>query len=122
MTDAFMDRLVPVLSRGDLVAAYELLHELDGAELREARRAFTDKRRWFGNLYENLDLAGEDHDERFLNYHQAQWIVGMCAVRLCGPRTAAGRVPWQDLWDLHRVRRRGRPGASPVGPADALGG
>ena len=99
MADTFVDRLVPVLSRGDLVAAYELLHDLDGAELREAQTWFAGSRRWFRELGAHVTYAGEDHDARFATRHEAEWIVGMCAVLLCGPRTAAERVPWQSLRD-----------------------
>ena len=99
MADTFVDRLVPVLSRGDLVAAYELLHDLDGDELREAQTWFAGSRRWFRELGAHVTYAGEDHDARFATRHEAEWIVGMCAVLLCGPRTAAERVPWQSLRD-----------------------
>ncbi len=93
----FVDRLVPVW--GDLVAVYELLHDLDGDELREAQTWFAGSRRWFRELGAHVTYAGEEHDARFATRHEAEWIVGMCAVLLCGPRTAAERVPWQSLRD-----------------------
>lgn len=100
MAETFADELTPILSDGDLVAAWELLHSLEGQELRAAKDWFAGNRRWLGRISENLTFAGDDHEERFDARHRAAWIVGLCAIRLCGPATAAGRVPWNDCWDF----------------------
>ena len=94
-----MDRLAPILSRGDLVAAYELLHGLDHDELRDAKTWFADSRRWFRDLGQNVSFAGDTQDDRAVSRHEGMWIVSLCAVVLCGPRTAAQRVPWDEHWD-----------------------
>lgn len=99
MADAFVDRLTPILTEGDLVAAWELLYSLEGDELKDARDWFARGRRWLGRLHE-LTFAGDDHDARFETAGRADWIVAMCAVRLCGPATAAKRVPWTHCWDF----------------------
>ncbi|MGI8626409.1 MAG: hypothetical protein ACR2J5_07545 [Geodermatophilaceae bacterium] len=96
---AFVDRLRPLLAAGDLVAAYELLMGLEDDALRQAKQWFGASARWFRELGGQVVFAGEDHDEKFVVRHNAEWIVGMCAVRLCGPRTAAERVPWTQCWD-----------------------
>lgn len=101
MVVPFVDRLVPVLLRGDVVAAWELLDSLAGDDLRAAKAWFAGNRRWLGNIY-GLEYVGESHDEKFATYHNASWIVAMCAVALCGLMTAARRVPWTDLWDHQR--------------------
>ena len=95
----FVDRLRPLLAGGDLVAAYELLTGLEGDALRCAKQWFGSHARWFRELDSHVAFAGADHDETFVVRHDAEWIVGMCAVLLCGPRTAAERVPWAHCWD-----------------------
>ena len=68
-----------------------------------------------------MTYAGEDHDARFATRHEAEWIVGMCAVLLCGPRTAAERVPWQSLRDFGRSTTARRRSCSCCGTARASG-
>ena len=97
---AFVDRLIPLLAAGDLVGAHELLTGLEGDGLAAARAWFASNARWCGDLYENVDFVGTDHDRRFAAYHDACWILALCAVFLCGPRTAAARVPWGSCWDF----------------------
>ncbi len=93
---AFADRLESLLVRGDVRAATATLRSLAGEELREARDWFARSKRWVGELH-TLPYQGAD-DERFDSRWDAYWIVALCAVRLCGPATAAARVPWQHLW------------------------
>ena len=97
---SFVERLTPLLAAGDLVGAHELLTGLDGGELAEAKKWFASSARWCRDLYGNVDFVGADHDEKFIAYHDACWIVAMCAVFLAGPRTAAERVPWASCWDF----------------------
>lgn len=99
MTGLFVDRLTPILVEGDLEAAWELLDSLDGEQLKHAKDWFAGSRRWLARLHE-LTFAGDDHDARWRASRRAEWIVAMCAVRLCGPVTAAKRVPWNNLWTL----------------------
>lgn len=96
----FVDRLVPVLATGDLLGAYELLTGLEGDELAEGKRWFGANSRWCRDLHSNVEFAGTDHDETYASSHQASWILAMCALVLCGPRTAADRVPWDECWDF----------------------
>jgi hypothetical protein len=96
---AFVDRLVPMLVHGDTEGAWELLHSLEGEDLRNARDWFAGAKRWFNSLHE-LDYVAETSEERHKNWSEARWIVGMCALVLCGPVTAARRVPWSWLWDF----------------------
>ncbi len=95
-----MDRLGPILAGGDLLAAYELLMGLEGDPLREAKQWFGSSTRWFRELGDQVAFAGTDYRERFEACIDAEWIVGMCAVVLCGPRTAAERIPWTRCWDF----------------------
>lgn len=94
---AFADRLEPLLLRGDVRTAAATLRSLSGEELAEAKDWFARSKRWVGELH-TLAFQGADDDERFDNRWDAYRIVALCAVRLCGPATAAARVPWQHLW------------------------
>src|SRR4051812_9516545 len=80
---SFSERLEPVLLSGDLVAAYELLSDLEGDELAEAKKGFAAKRRWFGQLWENLRTVREALGQPGPMAHDSYFIVGMCAVLLC---------------------------------------
>ncbi len=97
---AFVERLTPLLATGDLLEAYELLLGLEGEELEQAKKWFASSARWCRDIDTNIEFAGADHDEQFANRHEACWILAMCAVVLCGPRTAAERVPWPNAWDF----------------------
>ena len=97
----FVDRLVPVMIRGDVDEARILLDSLDGESLREAKDWFAQSKRWVAGM-ESLPYVGKDDpDYRVTHetFYQAQWIIDMCAVALCGPVTAARRVLWSDHWD-----------------------
>jgi len=119
---ALKDRLAPLLGVGDRVAAWELLDSLTGDDLREAKTWFATSKRWFDRLDEEITFSGVDHDDRFVNREEAQWIVASCALVLAGPATAARRVPWGDLWDyrtevgegdfVHRLWEKDRDWAS----------
>ncbi|WP_130493870.1 hypothetical protein [Motilibacter rhizosphaerae] len=100
-TDAetFAARLVPVLQAGDLAAARQLLDGLEGDELRAAKEWFAGSKRWVSSLSEHLHPPSADVGGGTRVRWRAAWTVGMCAVRLCGPVTAAARVPWADYWD-----------------------
>lgn len=76
-----------------------LLDSLAAPELAEARAWFAGSRRFVRDLYA-LGFVGADQDERSRAHWEASWTIAMCAVRLCGPTTAARRVPWGDLWDF----------------------
>lgn len=103
--EKFVDRLVPVLGAGDPVAAYELLDCLAGDELAEATSWFAKSKRWTRNLDQHAPLdrtPRKDGDDHLVRWHEQKWILAMCAVRLCGPRTAASRIAWGDFWDSNR--------------------
>jgi hypothetical protein len=101
MAEPFVDRLTPLLETGDVVGGRLMLDSLTGQELAEAKQWFAGSRRFVRDLHE-LDFAGADQEERSRARWEASWIIAMCAVRLCGPTTAARRVPWRDLWDFMR--------------------
>lgn len=100
MSSTFVEALTPVLARGDLGGAWDLLHSLEGERLRAAKAWFAANRRWSLTLHEHITFAGDEHEERWVAHTRATWIVGMCAVRLCGPSTAAARAPWRQWWDF----------------------
>lgn len=93
MPQQFVERLQPVLIAGDLVGAKDLLESLTSAELAEARAWFASGTRWFNQ--ERRRFSDDRLHEAWL---QAPWIWAVCAVHLCGPVTAAGRVPWDEFW------------------------
>ncbi len=99
MTDTFEQRLAAVMRSGDVDGARALLDDLDGDELRDARRRFAKSRRWPEELLEWDHLEFDDIDERLAVWNNVRWVEAMCAVRLAGPTTAAKRVPWQQFWN-----------------------
>lgn len=110
MAEAFVDRLTPLLRSGDSAAAWELLRSLDDEEKRQAKAWFAGARRWAQSLRQ-LDYElpvrrdGENlrpEEEDAVGHGQAMRIVAMCAISLCGPATAAQRVPWEDFWEHQR--------------------
>jgi hypothetical protein len=96
----FAERLVPILREADFVGAWELLESLEGDELREAKAWFEirDKGGYFGDI----DWVGGTRDEVYDTKINASWIVSMCALRLCGPVTAARRAGWDGHWNYQR--------------------
>jgi hypothetical protein len=101
---SFRDRLEPVLVAGDHVGAWELLDSLSGDDLTQARAWFAADKRWLDNIAEHLTFAGRDADAQRATMYDAYWILASAAVVLCGPVSAARRVPWTWLrdWDLEQ--------------------
>ena len=98
MAEKFVDRLTAFMVEGDLDAADDLLRTLEGADLAEAKAWFAANKRWFDGVSELVGLGGyDDYEQRWARFQQAQWMAALCAVRLCGPATAARRVPWRWL-------------------------
>ncbi|MDR7254714.1 hypothetical protein J2X46_003712 [Nocardioides sp. BE266] len=90
---AVVERLRAVLTSGDVQAADAVLEALAGDELREAKQWFGANERSVRRLVD--DSVGRHEHQWFVRVH---WIVGLCAIRLCGPRTAITRMPWDRLW------------------------
>jgi hypothetical protein len=100
----FETALRRVMAAGDLEGAVELLDSLTGADGREARQWFAGHTSWLSTMTDELEYLGADHDERFVNRQESYWIAALCALALCGPATAARRVPWRHLWSYREER------------------
>lgn len=68
----FEDRLLPLVSAGDTLGAWELLESLHGEGVRDAKEWFRSERRQIDDL--DLQFAGKDHDEQFDTRNEAHWI------------------------------------------------
>jgi hypothetical protein len=96
---AFVERLYPLVLSGDVAGTQALLAGLDGPALKQAQQWFATSSRWLDDI--PYEAFGTDHGTRHDRWSEARWITGLCAVRLCGPATAARRVRWGDHWS-HR--------------------
>ncbi len=101
------DRLAPALGAGDVTAGWEVLHDLHGDELREAKVAFERPGPWADLMHTSTfgydqPAPGQPHDGDAYEVaskrrYRAHLILALAAVELCGPVTAAHRVqaePW----------------------------
>lgn len=88
----FVERLRPLVASGDVDGAVRLLRGLEGEQLLAARQWFDSSSHWWRDVI--------DHGLDDGAHAGAQWILGLCAVDLCGPRTAARRIPWSSLYGL----------------------
>jgi len=95
MSTAFVDRLDPLVRAGDVAGAQALLANLDGPQLTEAQQWFARSSRWLESLREE-SFSSRHIDDWYDKWCEAVWIVDLCAVRLCGPATAATRIHWSD--------------------------
>lgn len=99
MSPAFVDRLYPLVLTGDVAGARALLASLDDTELKEAQKWFGRSTSWLDSIpYEAFGDDGAQH----ARWNEAKWIHDLCAVRLCGPATAARRVRWGDHWSYRK--------------------
>lgn len=103
------ERLAPALEAGDVTAGWEVLHDLHGDERREAKAAFEPPKLW-ANIMDastfeyDQPAPGQPHDNDAYEAaskrrYRAHLILGLAAVELCGPVTAAHRVQ-AGSWDL----------------------
>jgi hypothetical protein len=89
--------LTELLATGDLDEVDHYLRTVEGVERAEAKAWFEGNRRWFRiHINASYDGWGGGGLERANSTH---WLEGLCAVALCGPVTAAKRMPWSDIWD-----------------------
>jgi hypothetical protein len=107
------DRLTPALEAGDVVAGWEVLHDLHGDERREAKAAFEPPKPWADFMDDSTfgydqPAPGQPHDSDAYEAaskrrYRAHLILALAAVDLCGPVTAAQRVQagWWGLADDH---------------------
>lgn len=100
MSPAFVDRLYPLVVTGDVAGARALLASLEGPELKEAQQWFGRSRRWLDAIPH--EAFGTDYELRHDRWTEARWILDLCAVRLCGPATAARRVQWGEHWSYRK--------------------
>jgi len=99
----FEERLRPIVVAGDVGAAQALLTGLDATERRAAAAWFAKASRWFSEIpYEDFgshsDIAG-----LLRTRNEGACVVGLCAVELCGPATAARRIPWGELTEREHL-------------------
>jgi hypothetical protein len=91
---SFVDSLYPLVIAGDAVGARDLLAGLEGKKLAEAKAWFTKASRWYPTIEARaFDFRARDHHR-----DEAVRVMALCAVGLCGPATAAKRVPWDRFW------------------------
>ncbi|WP_141014319.1 hypothetical protein [Nocardioides sambongensis] len=107
------DRLAPALEAGDVVAGWEVLHDLHGHERREAKAAYEPPEPWADFMDDSTfgydqPAPGQPHDNdayeaALKRRYRAHLILALAAVELCGPVTAAQRVQaeWWGLADDH---------------------
>jgi hypothetical protein len=89
--------LTELLAAADLDEVDHYLRTVEGQERAEAKAWFEGTRRWFRTFINtSFDGWGGGGLERANSLH---WLEGLCAVALCGPVTAAKRMPWSDIWD-----------------------
>ena len=88
MADGYVDRLMPILLAGDLVAARELIDSLAPEDLPEARAWHAKAGRWWRDNVASLDTrlqeAAVDSDERRARLSNAEWILDLATIELFG--------------------------------------
>jgi hypothetical protein len=95
----FVDSLHPLVITGDAVGARDLLAGLEGRELSEARAWFAKATRWLGQFTTHDFAPSDDPNLQWAHHVESSRIMALCAVELCGPVTAAKRVPWDQFWE-----------------------
>lgn len=95
---SFVDSLYPLVITGDAVGARDLLLGLEDKELIEAKAWFAKAGRWFDRIPSEAFGLRTDQDLRHSRWDEGSRIMALCAVELCGPATAAKRVPWDHFW------------------------
>jgi hypothetical protein len=90
-----IDRLTGLIAAGDLNGVDVLLRSMSDGERAEARRWFEGSKTWFRAPRNAVGMPGWSPELS----GQISRIEGLCAVALCGPVTAARRVPWGNYWD-----------------------
>ncbi|PFG17323.1 hypothetical protein ATK74_1890 [Propionicimonas paludicola] len=104
MTQTFVERLQPLVLTADVDGVQALLASLDTGERAEAAHWLGQSRRWYSQSRRHVDALVLDQSVRLEVWGELPWILALCAVELCGPTTAAERVPWADFWDYPHYR------------------
>lgn len=95
-------RLPDVIAAGDPWDVDEYLRGLSPAERAVDSAWYDGSRRWFTSFIEGL-YAGRHDDSLVYRSVDVRWVQALCALALCGPVTAAERVPWDRFWDYMTI-------------------
>jgi hypothetical protein len=95
---SFVDSLYPLVVTGDVIGARDLLADLEGKELAEAKAWFAKATRWYRTIPEAAFRHGNESTADHECWVESHRVMALCAVELCGPVTAAKRVPWDEFW------------------------